>query len=155
MLPIFITVHYKSSQTFSQLQPNQKVLLSNPIKGKLSPRWTGPWTVLCMKSPTTVQLKMGAVSHMVHINQVHPLMLEEDKDHQASPNWVPPLFIYKEILQQPDQMSTSDENAADSSTSEGPSELAYLPGVAGLSMQLNATGCPIDKLRGEVCNIPD
>ena len=73
--------HYKSSQTFPQLQPNQKVLLSNPIKGKLNPRWTGPWAVLRMKSPTTVQLKMGAASRTVHINRVRPLMLEEDRDH--------------------------------------------------------------------------
>ena len=63
----------------------------------LSPHWTGSWTLLCMKSPTTVRLKMAAASRLVHINRVHPLMLEEDKDHQASPNWVPPLFTHEEI----------------------------------------------------------
>ena len=118
--------HYKSSQTFPQLQPNQKVLLSNPIKGKLSPRWTGPWAVLRMKSPTTVQLKMGAASRTFHINRVCPLMLEESRDHQVSSNWVPPLFTHEEILLQPDQVNTSDETSADISTSEGPSELPYI-----------------------------
>ena len=116
--------HYKSSQTYPQLKPNQKVLLSNPIRGKLSPRWTGPWTVLCMKSPTTVQLEMAAASRTVHINRT--LLLEEDKDHQVPPNWVPPLFTHEEILQQPDQVSTSDETTADSSTSGGPSEVPYV-----------------------------
>ena len=79
-----------------------------------------------MKSPTTVQLEMAAASRTVHINRVRPLLLEEDKDHQVPPNWVPPLFTHEEILQQPDQVSTSDETAADSSTSGGPSELPYV-----------------------------
>ena len=79
-----------------------------------------------MKSPTTVQLKMGAASRTVHINRVRPLMLEEDRDHQVSSNYVPPLFTHEEIFLQPDQVSTSDETPADSSTSEGPSELPYI-----------------------------
>ena len=55
-------------------------------------------------------------------------MLEEDKDHQVSSNWVPPLFTHEEILLQPDKMNTSDETPAHSSMSEGPSELPYITG---------------------------
>ena len=69
---------------------------------------------------------MGAASRTVHINRVRPLMLEEDKDHQVSSNWVPPLFTHEEILLQPDQMNNLDETPADSSTSEDPSEFPYI-----------------------------
>ena len=98
-----------------QLKPNQQVLLSNPTRGKLGPRWTGPWTVLSMKNPTTVQLRMGAADRTVHINRVRPLLLQEDKEHSVSPNWTPPLFTYEELPLQPDQQCTSDEMSAEPS----------------------------------------
>ena len=37
----------------------QHVLLTNPICGKLDPRWTGPWTITRLVGPTTVTVQMG------------------------------------------------------------------------------------------------
>ena len=37
----------------------QHVLLSNPTRGKLDPRWTGPWTITGLKGPTTTTIQMG------------------------------------------------------------------------------------------------
>ena len=93
---------YESSDAFPQLKPNQQVLPSNPTREKLGPCWTGPWTVLCMKNATTVQLRMGAANRTVHINRIHPLLLEEDAEHSVSPNWTPPLFTHEEFALQPD-----------------------------------------------------
>ena len=39
-----------------QLKQGQKVLLNNPTKGKLDPRWTGPWVVKQYDNSTTVRL---------------------------------------------------------------------------------------------------
>ena len=39
------------------LQQGQKVLLNNPTKGKLNPRWTGPWVVQRYENSTTLRLK--------------------------------------------------------------------------------------------------
>ena len=62
------------------------MLLDNPTKGKLDPRWTGPWVVFQCNDPTTVRLKMGTRRQTVHINREHPL-LEEDKDADVSTQW--------------------------------------------------------------------
>jgi len=51
---------YESSSTFQKFKKDQQVLLSNSSKGKLSPCWTGSWTVKGMANSTTVDLKMGA-----------------------------------------------------------------------------------------------
>ena len=37
-----------------KLQVGQEVLLNNPTKGKLDPRWTGPWIVREWKGPLNV-----------------------------------------------------------------------------------------------------
>ena len=117
---------YGSSCARPQLKPNQQVLLSNPTRGKLGPRWTEPWTVLRMKNSTTVQLRMGAANRTVHINRVRPLLLEEDAEHLVSPNWTPPLFTYEEIPLQPDQQCASDETPAESSVPQLPGGPLYI-----------------------------
>jgi len=85
---------YEDSGHLPQFKKDQRVLLSNPIKGKLSSRWSGPWTVESMKNDTTVVLRMGAAYRTVHVNRVRPL-LEEDVDHHVPSDWVPPLFSYE------------------------------------------------------------
>ena len=40
-----------------QLNQGPRVLLSNPTKGKLDPRWTGPWVVEQYDNSTTVKLR--------------------------------------------------------------------------------------------------
>ena len=74
----------------------QKVLLSNPTKGKLGHRWTGPWKVTALKGPTTIVLKMGCTERVVHANRVRPLLIDEDAgaDHGVLTDWSPPLFHY-------------------------------------------------------------
>ena len=117
---------YESSGAFPQLKPNQQVLLSNPTRGKLGPHRTGPWTILYMKNPTTVQLRMGAANCTFHINRVRPLLLEEDAEHLVSPNWTPPLFTYKEFPLQLDQQCASDETLVESSVPQLPGGPPYI-----------------------------
>ena len=117
---------YGSSCARLQLKPNQQVLLSKPTRGKLGPRWTGPWTVLRMKNPTTVQLRMGAANRTIHINRVRPVLLEEDAEHLVSPNWTPSLFTYEEVPLQPDQQCASDETPAESFVPQLPRGPLYI-----------------------------
>ena len=41
-----------------KLRVGQEVLLDNPTKGKLDPRWTGPWEVKEVKGHLNVRIKM-------------------------------------------------------------------------------------------------
>jgi len=49
--------YYKSSRP-PQLREGQKILLSNTMRGKLDPRWTGPWVVQNYHNPTTLRIKI-------------------------------------------------------------------------------------------------
>ena len=49
--------HFHTSAKPPHLQQGQKVLLNNPTKGKLNPRWTGPWVVQRYEKLTTLRLK--------------------------------------------------------------------------------------------------
>ena len=42
-----------------RLQIGQEVLLDNPTKGKLDPRWTGPWIVKELKGPLNVRIELN------------------------------------------------------------------------------------------------
>ena len=117
---------FYNSSTPPQLKAGQQVLLNNPLKWKLSPRWTGPWTVLRMKGPTSVELKLGATNRTIHINRVRPLLLEEDEDHPARPDWTPPLFDHEELPLQSSQPLSSSGEAADLPVSEAPAESPYV-----------------------------
>lgn len=90
------------------------MLLSDPTKGKLGPRWTGPWTVTAMKSPLTVALKMNDTERIVHINRVRPLLLE-DHDNNKDPvyNWSPPLFHHEEFDLTPSAEPFQTESSLD------------------------------------------
>jgi len=56
-----------------QFKKDQRVLLDNPMKGKLSLRWSGPWTVEGMKNATTVVLRMGllVIQFMLTISGIY------------------------------------------------------------------------------------
>ena len=108
---------YGIHSTHPQFRIGQQALLNNPTREKLSPHWTGPWTVLSMKGPNTVKLRMGAASRTVHVNRVRPLLLEPDEDQSVSPNWTPPLFTYEELPVQLDSSPTS-ENPVEQMTTE-------------------------------------
>ena len=69
----------------------QKVLVDNPTRGKLDPRWTGPWTLVWQDATS----KMGGKEQIAHINHVHPL-LQEDTVVKRSQMWTPPLFQHCE-----------------------------------------------------------
>ena len=92
---------YRSSDVHSQLSQGQQVLLSNEVAGKLDPRWTGPWTVIEMKGPTTVVLRMGTAERTVHINIVRPLLMKDTQNPVAEQDWIPPLFIHDNAVDQP------------------------------------------------------
>ena len=83
--------HFHTSVKPPHLQQSQKVLLNNPTKGKLDPRWTGPWVVQRYENLTTLKLKKGEKKQVVHINRVQPL-LEENTENTEVAGWSPPLF---------------------------------------------------------------
>ena len=92
---------YRGSETRVKLRSGQQVLLNNPTKGKLDPRWTGPWTISDLKGPSTVLLRMGTTKCAVHINRVRPFLAEESGEQQVSTDWTPPLFHQEEDLTPP------------------------------------------------------
>ena len=46
-------------------------LLNNPTKGKLDPRWVGPWLVE-QQDNTTLQIVKGGREQTVHVNWFNP-----------------------------------------------------------------------------------
>ena len=95
--------HFYTSAKPPHLRQGQKVLLNNPTKGKLDPRWAGPWVVQWYENSTTLRLKKGEKEQVVHINQVRPL-LEENTENTEVAGWSPPLFHedFSEALDPPD-----------------------------------------------------
>ena len=77
-----------------KLRVGQEVLLDNPTKGKLDPRWTGPWEVREVKGPLTVKIKMDNKERVVHVNRVRPLLRADQttESSEISGRWSPPLF---------------------------------------------------------------
>ena len=67
------TEYYKGQEP---VKPNvgQQVLLDDPSKGKLDPRWTGLWVVEEFKEPSTVKIRMGTSARMVHTNRTRPIL---------------------------------------------------------------------------------
>ena len=78
------------------LQVGQEVLLDNPTRGKLDPRWTGPWIVREWKGPLNVKISMNNKERVVHINRVRPLLRPDLRTKYSEPEgqWSPPLFQY-------------------------------------------------------------
>ena len=119
---------YQSSETCAKLKVGHKVILNNPTKRELDPRWTGPWTVVDVKGPLSVVLRMGMVECTVHINRVRPLQrtVQAQKLRLPAP---PPLFHHEdnpnlnpsENLSEEQSSCTADEDA--SSTSKNSQEL--------------------------------
>ena len=89
------------------------MLLDDPTKGKLDPRWTGPWEVEELQGPSTVKIRMGTSSRLVHINRTRPLLQSEVDQTPTSGTWHPPYFEYSEdcdFSQESDPCETSDSN---------------------------------------------
>ena len=55
----------------------------------------GPWTVIEMKGPTTVVLRMGTAERTVHINRVRPLLMKDTQDSVAKQDWTPPCSLMR------------------------------------------------------------
>ena len=79
-----------------KLQTGQEVLLDNPARGKLDPRWTRPWIVREWKGPLNVKIKMDNKERVVHVNRVRPLLRPDSRTECCEPvgQWSPPLFQY-------------------------------------------------------------
>ena len=85
--------NYHSREPVVKLQVGQEVLLNNPTKGKLDPRWTGPWEVRELKGPLTVKIRMNNKEQIVHVNRVRPLLRPDPTIAPEIPErWDPPLF---------------------------------------------------------------
>ena len=109
-----------------QLKNGQQVLLNNPSKRKLSPHWTGPWTVLRMKGPTSVELNMGASNRIVHVNHVRPCCLKKMKIIQPNLTGLHPYLIMRSFqCSQTCPLSAGDE-AADPPVIEPHVESCYV-----------------------------
>ena len=77
-----------------KLRVGQEVLLDNPTKEKLDPRWTGSWQVKEVKGPLNVRIIMDDKERLVHVNGVRPLLRAEQTTDGSiiSERWSPPLF---------------------------------------------------------------
>ena len=104
--------HFYNSSQLPQFKKGQKVLLNNPTKGKLDPRWTGPWVVQHQNN-TTLRIKKGSRDQTVHVNWVRPLLEREEADVECA-DWSPPLFHHHsqegptESLEAPEDTGTSE-----------------------------------------------
>ena len=85
---------YQGEGTCEKLQIGQRVLLGNPARGKLDTHWTEPWTVVNLRKPSTVLLKVGTAIKRMHLNRVRPLLpeLADNRDQVVPGDWTPPLF---------------------------------------------------------------
>lgn len=90
--------YYQGCESNTKLSVGQQVLLNNPTRGKLDPRWTGPWTITALKGPSTIVLKLGSTERAVHINRVRPLLAEDTAGSPVLTDWSPPLFSHEECL---------------------------------------------------------
>ncbi len=100
--------YYRHGEAPQSLRVGEQVLLNNPTKGKLDPRWTGPWSVTGLKGPSSVSLKLGASERTVHINRVRPLLSEEDEAHEPVTAWFPPLFDHETAPSSEPECPTGD-----------------------------------------------
>ena len=76
----------------------QRVFLDDPTRGKLDPRWTGPWEVICVKGPLTLELKMGSSRRVVHVNRVRPILAGHADTSASCGSWSPPLFTHHDSV---------------------------------------------------------
>ena len=79
-----------------KLSVEQQVLLNDPTKGKLDPRWTGPWLVEEIKEPSTVKIRMGNSTRVVHINRIRALLQGKVDDTPVDRAWNPPYFHHSD-----------------------------------------------------------
>ena len=78
-----------------------------------------------MKGPTSVELKLGATNHTIHISRVRTLLLKEDEGHPARPDWTPLLFDHEELPLQSSQPLSVSGKAANLPVSEALAESPY------------------------------
>ena len=83
---------YRSEEA-TKLTAGQKVLVTNPVRGKLDPQWTGPWIVVKRIDATNVKIKIGTREQVIHINRIRSL-LKKDMTVGKPLTWAPPLFTY-------------------------------------------------------------
>ena len=75
------------------------MLLDDPTKVMVDPRWTGPWEVEEIKNSSTVKIKMGNNTLVVHINRTRPLaqLLQGEIDEASKDEaWNSPHFNYSD-----------------------------------------------------------
>ena len=102
----------------AKLNVGQQVLLDNPTRGKLHPCWTGPWEVEEIRNSSTVKIKRGNNTRMVHINRTRPLLQGEIDEAPKGEAWNPPHFNYFENSSS--SHSDTQELANSNDASRGP-----------------------------------
>jgi len=85
------------------LAAGQEVLVSNPTRGKLDPRWTGSWEVLKQIDATSVKVKMGNWEQVIHMNRIRPL-LEKYTPPTETRNWEPRLFTHADAPEETNEI---------------------------------------------------
>ena len=64
--------YYSGTCTGTSLVEGQKVLVDNPTRHKLDPKWTGPWIVQKVIDATSVRVKKDAREQVAHITEFVP-----------------------------------------------------------------------------------
>ena len=82
---------YYPGQTQAKFVLGQRVFLDDPTRGKLDP---GPWEVVAVKGPLTLELKVGSARRVVHVNRVRPLLTGKIDRSASGGRWTPPLFTH-------------------------------------------------------------
>ena len=54
----------------------------------------GPWKVVAVKGPLTLELSVGSTRRVVHVIRVRPLITGEVDRFASSGSWTPPPFTY-------------------------------------------------------------
>ena len=87
----------------------ESVLLDDPARGKLDPHWTGPWKVISVKGPLTLELQMGSAKRIVHVNRVRPILTGDVDRSSPCGRWSPPPVAHYESFEPPDSNNTPQE----------------------------------------------
>ena len=93
-------------QETARLLVGQKVLVSNPTRGKLDPHWTGPWVVIRQLDNTSMKVRMGTREQVI-INQIRPFH-QEDTITIEPQIWTPPLFSHHDVDEDNERVAETD-----------------------------------------------
>jgi len=100
-------------QNQAKFTVGQRVFLDDPTRGKLDPRWSGPWEIISVKGPLTLELRVGSSKRVVHVNRVRPLLTGDVDNSAPRESSSPPPFTYYDSV-------TEDRTPRDNDLAQDP-----------------------------------